>query len=155
MNLVLTTVMCFTKVKYPPPRPFTLLLQPRPTSLKWWWDATTNQLHLPPLCFLQFGCKQRQAWNVSKCEGPQEGRRKKEMRMTILPIFSFPPLCTNLRELSGNEVAIVQYYSSRLICPRAWPSRKDYCIIVQFQIRNYRWIQTLMTHSYRVSLDVK
>ena len=24
-------------------------------------DATTNQLHLPPLCFLQFGCKQRQA----------------------------------------------------------------------------------------------
>ena len=27
--------------------------------------------------------------------------------------------------------------------------------IVQFRIINYRWIQTLTTHSYRVSLDVK
>ena len=28
-------------------------------------------------------------------------------------------------------------------------------LVVQFRIKNYRWIQTLTTHSYRVSLDVK
>ena len=36
-----------------------------------------------------------------------------------------------------------------------WIWRLPFAIYVQFRIINYRWIQTLMTHSYSVSLDVK
>ena len=38
-----------------------------------------------------------------------------------------------------------------------WPIVLQYDVkaIVQFRIKNYRWTQTLTTHSYRVSLDVK
>ena len=33
--------------------------------------------------------------------------------------------------------------------------KEQYESIVQFRIKNYRWIQTLMAHLYRVSLDIK
>ena len=49
-------------------------------------------------------------------------------------------------------------YSTSLDLTR--PNRSTFYMIlisaiVQFRIKNYRWIQTLTTHSYRVSLDVK
>ena len=44
--------------------------------------------------------------------------------------------------------------SAAVIC-----ENEPYCFsnrsIVQFRIKNYRWIQTLTAHSYKVSLDVK
>ena len=85
----------------PPPPPITSFLQPRPTSLKWWWDATTNQLHLPPLCFLQFGCKQRQVWNASNLwVSVRDHRKEGEKKRCEWPSrpFSLSHLCAQIWE---------------------------------------------------------
>ena len=60
--------------------------------------------------------------------------------------------------LTPNMAALSRGWKSRIRSggrKEIWVSKFHGLVIDQFRIKNYRWIQTLTTHSYRVSLDLK